>query len=224
MTKEIIIDGVNVAGCNFRLEREDKQKCECTHATGFGVICDCENWHNCYFKQLKRLEQERDELKQVKDKYYQQTLDNEITISNLIEEIQGLKADRTLERISKLCIENARLEQENKELKIWLESKEKQLKHLIEYNQNKKDQIKTLKFMLFDEKEIPKDKFTMMYRIAQNERRTRSHRDLCTNITKKYRSALEEIRENLVKLKTNDEDDFTYEYSKIEDKINEVLN
>lgn len=38
-----------------------------------------------------------------------------------------------------------------------------------------------------------------------------------------YRSALEEIRENLVKLKTNDEDDFTYEYSKIEDKINEVL-
>lgn len=40
----------------------------------------------------------------------------------------------------------------------------------------------------------------------------------------KYRSALEEIRENLVKLKTNDEDDFTYEYSKIEDKINEFLN
>lgn len=39
-----------------------------------------------------------------------------------------------------------------------------------------------------------------------------------------YRSALEEIRENLVKLKTNDEDDFTYEYSKIEDKINEALN
>ena len=38
-----------------------------------------------------------------------------------------------------------------------------------------------------------------------------------------YRKALEEIRENLVKLKTNDEDDFTYEYSKIEDKINEVL-
>jgi hypothetical protein len=39
----------------------------------------------------------------------------------------------------------------------------------------------------------------------------------------KYHKALEEIRENLVKLKTNDEDDFTYEYSKIEDKINEVL-
>ena len=44
------------------------------------------------------------------------------------------------------------------------------------------------------------------------------------NKLKNYRKALEEIRENLVKLKTNDEDDFTYEYSKIEDKINEVLN
>lgn len=39
--KEIIIDGVDVAGCNFRLEREEKQKCECCHATGFSVICDC---------------------------------------------------------------------------------------------------------------------------------------------------------------------------------------
>ena len=51
--KEIIyIDGVDVAGCNFRLERDNKQKCECCHATGFGVICDCEAWHNCYYKQL----------------------------------------------------------------------------------------------------------------------------------------------------------------------------
>lgn len=60
--KEIIIDGVDVSECNFRLERE-KQKCECCHATGFGVICDCEKWHNCYFKQLKRVEQECETLK-----------------------------------------------------------------------------------------------------------------------------------------------------------------
>lgn len=67
MDKEIIIDGIDVSGCNFRLEREGKQKCECTHATGFGVICDCEKWHNCYYKQLKRLEQEIAELKAYKD-------------------------------------------------------------------------------------------------------------------------------------------------------------
>lgn len=62
MTKTII-NGIDVSECNFRLEREGKQKCECTHATGFGVICDCENWHNCYYKQLKRLQKENEGLK-----------------------------------------------------------------------------------------------------------------------------------------------------------------
>ena len=40
----------------------------------------------------------------------------------------------------------------------------------------------------------------------------------------KYRKALEEIRENLIKLDTNDEDDFCYEFSKLQSKIDEVLN
>ena len=68
MDKEIIIDGVNVVECNFLLEREGKQKCESSHATGFGVICDCDKWYNCYYKQLKRLEQENEELKAENDK------------------------------------------------------------------------------------------------------------------------------------------------------------
>ena len=46
--KEIIIDGVDVSGCNFTLERDGKMKCECTHATGFGVICDCKSWKTCF--------------------------------------------------------------------------------------------------------------------------------------------------------------------------------
>lgn len=61
--KEKVINGIDVSECNFRLEREGKQKCECTHATGFGVICDCENWQNCYFKQLKRTELAFENLK-----------------------------------------------------------------------------------------------------------------------------------------------------------------
>lgn len=63
MTDKIIIGDIDVTECNFRLERDNQQKCECCHATGFGVICDCEKWHNCYFKQLKRVEQEYDTLK-----------------------------------------------------------------------------------------------------------------------------------------------------------------
>lgn len=97
-----------------------------------------------------------------------------------------------------------RLEQENKELKEW----------------------KTKVVMLFESacrcKYLNEETDICSY---TNEK--------CININKcvykyqelssNYRSALEEIRENLVKLNTNDEDDFTYEYSKIEDKINEVL-
>lgn len=62
--RQIIIDGVDVSGCNFTLERDGKIKCECTHATGFGVICDCESWKTCDYKNYKRKEQECERLKQ----------------------------------------------------------------------------------------------------------------------------------------------------------------
>lgn len=60
--KQMIIDGVDVSGCNFTLERDGKIKCECTHATGFGVICDCECWKTCDYKNYKRKEQECETL------------------------------------------------------------------------------------------------------------------------------------------------------------------
>lgn len=87
------------------------------------------------------------------------------------------------------------LKAENERLSSWLASSEKQRKEVCNVIHKKKEQIQTLKYMLFDEKEIPKDKFTMYYRIAQNERRTKSHRDLCTNIVKKYKQTLQEIKE-----------------------------
>ena len=66
--KQIIIDGVDVSGCNFTIERDGKIKCECTHATGFGVICDCESWKTCDYKKYKRKEQE---VQQTMDNYVQ---------------------------------------------------------------------------------------------------------------------------------------------------------
>ena len=63
--KQIIIDGIDVSGCNFTLERDGKIKCECTHATGFGVICNCESWKTCDYKNYKRKEQECEELKNI---------------------------------------------------------------------------------------------------------------------------------------------------------------
>lgn len=62
MTYKIIIGDIDVTECGFRLERDNQQKCKCYHATGFGVICDCEKWNNCYFKQLEQVKQENKRL------------------------------------------------------------------------------------------------------------------------------------------------------------------
>lgn len=100
MTEEIIIDGVDVAGCNFRLERDNKQKCECCYATGFGVIYDCNIWHTCYYKQLQRAKAEIEEIKKIKDDFFKQAeishqavLDKNKIIENLETENERLKAE-----------------------------------------------------------------------------------------------------------------------------------
>ena len=58
MTKEIIIDGVNVAECEFlrKCVIPDNEGC----AIDDSLCCDV---GNCYFKQLQRLKQENEELK-----------------------------------------------------------------------------------------------------------------------------------------------------------------
>ena len=54
MTEEIIIDGVNVAGCkNYCVVLKDM--------CAFGGTKRCSQIHNCYYKQLKHLEQENKE-------------------------------------------------------------------------------------------------------------------------------------------------------------------
>ena len=80
MTEEIIIDGVNVVGCKFYT----KNNCNCSI-----FWTPCEELDTCYYKQLKRLEQENDALKS--------QLDFEVQSKEVIDE----------------------LEQENKELKEW---------------------------------------------------------------------------------------------------------
>ena len=60
MTEEIIIDGVNVAGCNAYKEGH------CLDKTAI-LLCDtnkCSNYNDCYYKQLQRLKQENKELKE----------------------------------------------------------------------------------------------------------------------------------------------------------------
>ena len=67
--KEIIIDGVDVSGCEFYFYREGDEyphRCSCyKDMYGCSVVCnlaDC--CENCVYKQLKRKEQECEELRQ----------------------------------------------------------------------------------------------------------------------------------------------------------------
>ena len=62
MDKNIIIDGVNVAGCDF-YQIEANELYPKAQYCGSMRNTFCENESNCYYKQLKRLEQENKELK-----------------------------------------------------------------------------------------------------------------------------------------------------------------
>lgn len=308
MTEEIIIDGVNVAGCEHYCEKIN---------TGSGVIQNplkqgfclhnitglqnadiyfrmltfpkCREQSNCYYKQLKRLEQElkwaNDEEKYLKDccikagkELEKHSFKWDGKEKNLV--VQALQLNQLYEK----------LEQENKELR-------KKYSNLLSKNLDKQCKINNLQNKLATQEfslkvngkkyaglsGIEKAKFFINDEIATRNKkileletfissfqervynynkkisdleaenkelkranqslsmlgtdlasanetvrkeffRADKNKDMWREKAEEYRSALEEIRENLVKLKTNDEDDFTYEFSKIEDKINEVLN
>lgn len=69
--KQIIINGVDVSGCEFLIINNDKRLCRCIKSDLFGGIefvenaknGNCKDNPNCYYKQLKRKEQECEELK-----------------------------------------------------------------------------------------------------------------------------------------------------------------
>ena len=58
--KQIIIDGCDVSGC-VQFIQEEKDCCD--------LGGNCKGWTNCYYKQLKRKEQECEELKAKCKKY-----------------------------------------------------------------------------------------------------------------------------------------------------------
>ena len=63
--KEIIIDGVDVSGCEFYFSTYG---CDCMSSNRETKVLTeshhCADNHNCYYKQLKRKELECEELKQ----------------------------------------------------------------------------------------------------------------------------------------------------------------
>ena len=111
--KQIIIDDVDISECNFTLERDGKIKCECTHATGFGVICDCEAWKTCHYKNYKRKEQECDQLKV--------ELEQEKALKETYLTCYKAKYGDIEGKLFKLKAENEELKEKNKKLKEEIE-------------------------------------------------------------------------------------------------------
>jgi flagellar biosynthesis chaperone FliJ len=128
MTEEIIIDGVNVAGCEHYCEKlntgsgiiqNTSKQGFCLHnITGlqnadiyFRVLSfpKCREQSNCHYKQLKRLEQERDDLKKQNkileiqidqcneyiDELKQENKELKETVKDLNQSIQNCNIQRT---------------------------------------------------------------------------------------------------------------------------------
>lgn len=58
---KVIIDKVDVSGCEFYIA-DDKYSCDLSFINK-EELCNCDNINDCYYKQLKRLEQENEKLK-----------------------------------------------------------------------------------------------------------------------------------------------------------------
>jgi hypothetical protein len=59
--KQIIIDGVDVSKCSYFQQEDDEYTCGAEECNG--AIVACRACDNCYYKQLKRKEQECERLK-----------------------------------------------------------------------------------------------------------------------------------------------------------------
>ena len=92
MAEEIIIDGVNVAGCEYCFKRDNTVCCS-DYITGL-----CEDY-NCRYKQLKRLEQENNSLQAQLNNITVQTNN---TITALEQENKQIKS--ALEKINRTLL------------------------------------------------------------------------------------------------------------------------
>ena len=134
MVKEIMINGVNVAGCEY-FDNPTLGYCKIGLLANDGThICECEP--DCYFKQLQRKEQECERLKKIKGDYFfqleaahQGVLDKNEIMEKIEEiivpyqesiELDALSLPTAIESIlERLQTENGELRKDNQNFKKW---------------------------------------------------------------------------------------------------------
>lgn len=200
MENEVIINGCNVAECEFF---------QSEYLEDDSVFCEfCTIWYNaclnnpdCYFKQLQRLKDKSEKI----DHRFKETK----------------KANKQY----KIDIKN--LQDENTQLKEWLENKEKACNHLRDVNARKKEQIKNLNYMLFEEKEMTTKEWKLKYRLANKERKFIQYKEITNNKLNSYKRAFEDIIKYCnIYSKTEDyviDQTFNEFLENVFNKINEIL-
>ena len=127
MSKEIIIDGVDVSECKHFDSYYKECKAEYYTRYGYEIVkCDsCKDNSNCYYKQLKRKEQECNKL------YIQLKADEEYhkEEENTLRKIIKNKEERNIE----LYKENNKLKQTLTEIKFWVKEFLKRTGQVVPY-------------------------------------------------------------------------------------------
>lgn len=203
MTEEIIID---VSNCSHKIDDDCMEVPICNEYGDLMGYQSCEAQTLCPYRSQKKIER----LEQLKNKYYQQTLDDEITISDLITKCNDL-------------------EQENEKLK-------KEVKQIGSDFIKKGDYARALEQENFALTQESQQKSQTICDLEQENKELKEKLDKeeynacceCTNIQNqndKYRSALEEIREIAMGIMDDDIEETSsyYDANSIITKINEVL-
>jgi hypothetical protein len=173
--EQIIIDGVDVRGCKDRY-------CD-TNCGNTGLSCPdimCENNANCYYKQLQRKEQECEKLKKIIENQRKEIYRHRHKQAELKERIKTLDGKDITVQIT---------ESEFAEY----QSLKKQHDELISINNKRKDEIKTLKYMLYEERELRTETFKANFKIAKLERAIASNKSRFSLEFSRYRKVLEDI-------------------------------
>ena len=108
MKDKTIIDGIDVRGCvAFKYDGIKKPLCRAGGITSVYKSCLCADNSNCYYKQLKRKEQEGEELKS-EIKHYQQIAQYHGNLSVKYTN-KSAKYKQALAKIKEIAEENIRI-------------------------------------------------------------------------------------------------------------------
>lgn len=174
--EQIIIDDMEVLvqSCKFWQEGH----CDCYSCTD--RYPHCLDFPNCYFKQLQRKEQECEKLKKIIENQRKEIYRHRHKQAELKERIKTLDGKDITVQIT---------ESEFAEY----QSLKKQHDELISINNKRKDEIKTLKYMLYEERELRTETFKANFKIAKLERAIASNKSRFSLEFSRYRKVLEDI-------------------------------